>query len=394
VNPVDGPWASQLVFRLAPLDPHGTIAGLEAAATPRPWRTDLTLGYARMLAISGRGPDAAKVLAEAEHRGNRSGLRVLFADESLRSGRPADTTAALIVLVDLTADDTRRPDERVATARRAWMAIEASGREPEWSPKLAQAMHGLPADRIAPDLLLPLVRSLQRTGRPAEAKQLLAAYPSLEARMPELTLERAMSVAREGPPARALPLLDSLASLWPPARFMLAEVQFFAGELDSAHANYERVAAVPDDENAAAALERMYLLEESPNSPARTMLAQIEYERWRDRDPVALALADSLWRMQAPHGEYAARAGLELAAMRMEAGDARGALIPLLVVCDSLADDRLAPTARQRAGEAYMALGDAKHALAQYEECLARYPRAWNSAEVRRRVERLRKERL
>jgi len=47
-----------------------------------------------------------------------------------------------------------------------------------------------------------------------------------------------------------------------------------------------------------------------------------------------------------------------------------------------------------RAGEAYMALDDPKSALAQYEECLARYPRAWNSAEVRRRVERLRKERL
>jgi len=63
------------------------------------------------------------------------------------------------------------------------------------------------------------------------------------------------------------------------------------------------------------------------------------------------------------------------------------------VVCDSLADDRLAPLARQRAGDAYSQLGDDTHALAQYEECLARYPRAWNSAEVRRRVERLRKER-
>jgi len=104
-------------------------------------------------------------------------------------------------------------------------------------------------------------------------------------------------------------------------------------------------------------------------------------------------LADSLWRLQAPRGDYAARAGLELAALKLEAGDPHAALVPLLVVCDSLADDRLAPAARQRAGEAYLALGDEKNALAQYEECLARYPRAWNSAEVRRRVERLRKDR-
>jgi hypothetical protein len=191
--------------------------------------------------------------------------------------------------------------------------------------------------------------------------------------MPELTLERAMSVAREGPPARALPLLDSLAKAWPPARFTLAEVQFFAGQLDSAHANYERVAAVPGDDDAAAALDRMYLLEESPSSPVRAMLAQIEYERWRNRDAVALTLADSLWRAQAPRGARA-RAGWNWPRCGWRPA-MRGALVPLLVVCDSLAEDRLAPTAA--AGrQAYMALGDAKHA--RPIRMPARYPRAWN----------------
>jgi tetratricopeptide (TPR) repeat protein len=394
VSPADGPWASGVVFRLAPTDPRTTLAALEAAATPRPWRTDLAIGHARMLAVSGKPADAARVLADAEKRAGRTGLRVLFADESLRTGRPADTTAALHVLLDLTAETEHRPEERVATARRAWVAVEASGREAEWAPKLAQAVRDIPADRFAPDLLLALVRSLQRTGHPADAKLLLASNPTLEQRMPELTLERAMAIAREGPPARAIPLFDSLAKAWPPARYMLAEVQFFAGEMDSAHANYDRVAAVPEDEHAADALDRMYLLEESPQSPQRYVLAQIAYERWRGANPRATVLADSLWRFVQPHGDYAARAGLTLASLKMEAGDAKGALVPLLVVCDSLADDRLAPLARQRAGEVYMALGDPKLAQAQYEECLARYPRAWNSAEVRRRVERLRRERL
>jgi tetratricopeptide (TPR) repeat protein len=382
------------VFRLAPGDLRTTLAALEAAAVPRPWRTDLTMGHARMLAVTGKPADAARVLADAEKRSGRTGLRVLFADESLRTGRPADTTAALHVLLDLTAETEHRPEERAATARRAWVAVEASGREAEWAPKLAQAVRDVPADRFGADLLLALVRSLQRTGHPAEAKLLLAANPVLGQRMPELTLERAMAVAREGPPARAIPLLDSLAKAWPPARFMLAEVQFFAGQMDSAHANYDRVAAVPEDEHAADALDRMYLLEEAPQSPQRDALAQIAYERWRGSNARALVLADSLWKLLQPHGDYAARTGLTLASLRLETGDAKGALIPLLVVCDSLADDRLAPAARQRAGEAYMALGDPKNAQAQYEECLARYPRAWNSAEVRRRVERLRRERL
>src|SRR5207253_1940126 len=76
------------------------------------------------------------------------------------------------------------------------------------------------------------------------------------------------------------------------------------------------------------------------------------------------------------------------------AGDARAALEPVLAVADSLPGDRLAPVARQRAGDLYLTkLKDEPSALAQYEECLARYPRAWNSAEVRRRVEMLRRER-
>ena len=394
VSPVDGPWASGVVFRLAPTDARGALAALEAAATPRPWRTDLTMGYARLLAVSGKAIEAARVLAEAERRSGRTGLRMLFAEESLRSGRPADTTAALHVLLDVTAETARRPEERVAAARRAWTAVEASGREAEWTPRLALAVRDVPADRFGTDLLLALVRSLQRTGHPAEARLLLAANPSLEPRMPELALERAMALAREGPPARALPLLDSLAKAWPPARFMLAEAQFFSGELDSAHANYDRVAAVPADEHAADALDRMYLLEESPESPLRPVFGLIAYERWRGANARAMALADSVWKLAAPRGEYAARAGLTLASLRIEGGDARAALAPLLVICDSLADDRLAPLARQRAGEAYSALGDPKNALAQYEECLARYPRAWNSAEVRRRVQRLRRELL
>ena len=148
VSPADGPWASSLVFRLAPVDARTTLASLEAAATPRPWRTDLTTAYARMLAIVGKPIDAARVLADAERRTGRTGLRVMYVEESLRAGRPADTTAALHVLLDLTADTGRRPDERIASARRAWMAVEAAGREAEWGPRLAQAVRDVPAERF------------------------------------------------------------------------------------------------------------------------------------------------------------------------------------------------------------------------------------------------------
>ena len=60
--------------------------------------------------------------------------------------------------------------------------------------------------------------------------------------------------------------------------------------------------------------------------------------------------------------------------VRADARDWRAALVPLLAIADSLPGDRLAPLARERAGDAYLALGDARAARAQFEECLARYP--------------------
>jgi hypothetical protein len=50
----------------------------------------------------------------------------------------------------------------------------------------------------------------------------------------------------------------------------------------------------------------------------------------------------------------------------------------------------LAPQARRRAGDLLQASGRTAEALGQYEEMLARYPRSWLAAEVRRRVTELR----
>jgi tetratricopeptide (TPR) repeat protein len=392
-SPLDGGWASGVFFRLASVDPKLALHTLEEAAKPRPWRSDLAVGLARLHALAGRSGDAVRVLREAEQRSGRGGLRVMFADESLRSGRPADSTAALAALLDLAGDGSRRSEERLVAGRRVWYLAMASGREAEVAVPLAAGLKDVPGEQWGPELLLGVVRTLQSSGRVPEARALLAANPGLEQRMPELVLERALASAREGDLAGAIPVLDSLVGAWPAARFMLAETQFFAGQMDSAHANHTRVSKRADGPDANASLDRLYLLEEHPRSSALPAIGRLSFERWRGQRAVALKLADSLWRAQQPNEPYVAYAGIALAEMKLEAGDARGALVPLLAIADSLAGDRLAPLARQRAGDAYATLGDDRSALQQYEECLARYPRAWNSAEVRRRVERLRKAR-
>jgi len=55
-----------------------------------------------------------------------------------------------------------------------------------------------------------------------------------------------------------------------------------------------------------------------------------------------------------------------------------------------LSDDRLAPVARRKAGDAYRTAGNDALALAQYEELLVRYPRSWLAPETRRLVQDLR----
>jgi hypothetical protein len=61
-----------------------------------------------------------------------------------------------------------------------------------------------------------------------------------------------------------------------------------------------------------------------------------------------------------------------------------------LSVAEGAPDDRLAPVARRKAGDAYRQAGNDPLALAQYEELLVRYPRSWLAPETRRLVQELR----
>jgi hypothetical protein len=175
--------------------------------------------------------------------------------------------------------------------------------------------------------------------------------------------------------------------------FRYAEALFFAGMPDSAMALYQLVSHDPKSPFTAPALERLFLIEDADPQSALPALGQMAYESWRGEARHAAALAESLYHAL-PRGALWATTALELATYRDRSGDETGALDPLLAVADSLPGDRLAPVARQRAGDIYrLKLKDDAKALAQYEECLARYPKAWNAPEVRRVVETLRRER-
>ena len=389
-----GDWAMQALRRAALNDPKVPREALRAAVLANPRRSDLARGLAHLYARAGDAAEAVHVLEAADSREQRPALRQLFAEVSLSTGGARDSLAAIAALASL-ASDTRFDEAiRLASARRAWGfagAAQAPARA-ALAALLEQGLRDLPAARWPQDLALALARELRTSAHASAARRLLDAMGADAARNPELVQEAALGRLREGPPERALGMLDSLSRRWPPARFAFAEAQFFATRFDSALAAYQRIAADPEAADASAALERAYLLEEQPGAPELRGIAALAWQRWRGEVAAARAIADSLYRVTPVHSHYAAHIALQLAELRANAGDWAGSLAPLAMVNDSLPEDRLASVARQRTGEAYLRLQQPKAALAAFEECLARFPRAWNAPEVRRQVEKLRRE--
>jgi tetratricopeptide (TPR) repeat protein len=267
------------------------------------------------------------------------------------------------------------------------------GSEREGVLRIFRALADLPPQAWSNDLLVAIVRGLRESGRAAEVRALLERLGDRGTAIPELALEGALNELREGPPARALAVLERAAIGSPEGVFRYAEALFFSGLPDSAMAIYRLVSHDPRSPYTAPALERLFLIEDADPQSALPALGLMAYESWRGEPKRSAAIADSLFRTL-PRGALWAHAALALAGQRDRDGDGPGALTPLLAVADSLPGDRLAPVARQRAGDIYrLRLKDDAKALAQYEECLARYPKAWNAPEVRRAVETLRRER-
>lgn len=391
-SPGEGEWCEPTVARYADTESRPVRELLRRAAEARPQRQDLVRAAARLDWRHGDTPSAVRLLAAADATGPPTPARWAFSEELLFAGTSKDTTGAIEMLLDLAADRTLDPAYRLPAARRAWQVYARRDATREGVLRLARALTDLPPNGWSADLLVGIVRGLRESGYSTEVRALLDRLGDRRTAYPELALEGALNDLREGPPADALPALERAARGSPEGVFRYAEALFFAGMADSAAALYRLVSHDPKSPFTGPALERLFLIEDADPRSALPGLGRMAYEAWRGEPRRAAGLADSMYRTL-PRGALWAYAALELAGYRDRAGDGPGALQPLLMVADSLPDDRLASLARQRAGDVYRRLGDDAKALAQYEECLARYPKAWNAPEVRRSVEALRRDR-
>ncbi len=370
VNPALAGWAQPNLERLATVDPKGTREALRRASARRPSRIDLSMALAQIEWQAGDMKSALGVLNSADAFKEGPSTRMDFADGLLLRGNARDSSGAIEALVDLAADQSRPEPMRMLAAHRAWDLIKARGEEATRAATLAKALSDLPPTRWTPELLAGMTRGLRQAGLTTESRALLSGLGAGAALPPELALEQAMADLRDGPPERALPALEAMAATSPEASYTYAEALFFAGLSDSALKVYQTLAQDPAAPFTGAALERIYLIEEAKAPLGLRAFGRIAYENWRGEPKNASAVAESLYR-SLPQGPLWAQAALVVSAQRAAAGDARAALVPLLAVADSVPQDRLAPLARQRAGDLYLdKLQDATSAAAQYEECL------------------------
>ena len=385
-------WAAALMDTLAPADPKAAREAMRRAATANPMRPDLVRAAARLEWRAGDTASAMRLLDAADQAYKGAPMRWSFAEELLSQSSAADSSGAIEVLLDLAGDHDRDLSYRVVAARRAWETMGRRGGSAEGAPRVARAMQDVPVAKWGGTLGIEVVRGLRQGGATAEARRLLVALGDQSQAVPEVAIERALNDLRDGPPERALEALARLAESSDEAAFRYAEALFFSGQPDSALAWY-KASDDPASPYTGAALERTFLIEDANPKSALGLFGRLAYEQWRGETRRALALADSLYRTL-PHASLWAQAAITLAALREATGDGKSALEPLLALADGLPDDRLAPQARQKAGDVYRVwLRDDAKALAQYEECLARYPKSWNAPEVRRWVETMRRER-
>jgi tetratricopeptide (TPR) repeat protein len=393
VRTTESEWAFSTIARLAVGEPKGVRDAMHRVAASYPDRVDLQRGAIRLDWKMGDDRGAMRALLATDRPGITPPLRWTFADELLRAQSSRDSSGAVESLLSMSGDTRYDPTYRLLAARRAWDIQRLTGASSKGAGALYDALKDIPRTRWNGDLLVEIARGLRESGRTADARALLETDGLQGAQQTQVTLERALADLRDGPPARALPALSRAADTSPEARFRWGEALFFCGLSDSALSVYKRASTEPNGPYTGAALERIYLIEDADPKSALPIYARMAYLHWRGDDKATLQLADSLYK-NLPRGTLWAQVAVFLSQRLEEANRYEEAVAPLLALANDHPGDRLAPLARQRAGDLYfLRLKDETAAIAQYEECVTRYPRSWNAAEVRRKLELLRKRR-
>jgi len=288
---------------------------------------------------------------------------------------------------------------------------------------LERIWHGLPPSRETVRRGLDLAERMRAAGDPAGAARVEAAASKMAAAFPggatatgtgdtapaegndvdpeldgRLALRAGESALTAGDLDKAAEAFGKVAAsnasdrVKEQAEFERCETAFYAGRFDSAAAGYDRFArAHPAGPFTNDALERAYLIEsgEGGSVPGLSELARAMRMARDGAGDDVIAAATAAEKASA-NGPAWAESELLLANLLEARGLKADAAAKAVGMAEAKPDDRLAPTARKKAGDLYHAMGQDALALAQYDTLLTRYPRSWLAPETRRVANQLR----
>jgi tetratricopeptide (TPR) repeat protein len=306
--------------------------------------------------------------------------------EEVLSGRPGEAYERDVVLYRA---DLHEQMGRVAQAYAGLTAYAADN----WKRRQGYSIQMRRAELLAGPL-----------GRPREAIALydtLLAEPQLRPKFEEIRLEKAEAQLELDELHGALESFRELCTtsrseaVRERSRFLIGEIFFFNGELDSAAAAYgELIESFPAGELANDALDRIFLFNENFENEGEALhaMGRLAWLEARGRLADALALGDSLLTTYegAPiHDDLL----YDVGKLRADAGEPARAVDALEALYVRYPESKLAPRALKLKGEIHEGtLSDPATALTTFEYLLDRYPETIEAAEVRPHVSRLRKE--
>ncbi len=303
------------------------------------------------------------------------------------TGRPTPLPSASKATPPAPSDPARAERDRLRALEGVWRGLPSGPESVRRGLDLADRLERVGEDEAALRVARDAATMAGRTPGVADDPEVAA----------RLTLSAGEEALRSGDLAAATRAYDAVRggqgpdALREEADFQACEARFFAGDFDSAGAGYDAFArAYPGSPHANDALERAYLIESGgPGAPGLAAFADASRLARIGRADEALARASEA-EMASVGGPAWSHAGLLVAGLLETKGRLAEAATKARAVAETVPDDRLAPTARRRAGDLLLAGGDRAGALTQYEELLDRYPRSWLAPETRRRVQALR----
>jgi len=408
------------------------VAAAERRADQSPKDVDRAQLAAEIEVRAGKMQPALARLARAEPQGSPKGQLAQLLGERL-SQDPQGAVLAAPLWLELARGSAYDPSIRTVALGRVLNPVPpvvtfggTARLAPIAAADLESAWRSLPPSDERARLGLQLLQALRARGETAAAARVAAELSRTQASAQlsgPVDVEAGLLALGQGNLSEAGKRLERARTqsfddtAREQAEFAEAEVLFYSGQFDSALASYNRFAAAhPLSPLTNEALSRAFLLESDPDRPAGTAaglpsLAKGLYaearREWNEAATFARAADEESKGSDraasaAPRDEGAmpeslglanpVRANALLLLSRVEEARGAGAAAraAALTVAESLPGDRLAPVARKRVGDLDLARGDKASALSQYEEMLARYPRSWLAAEVRRQVTDLR----